>query len=148
MRLTVLLRAAAVAIGARLPDDRPDYLPIIGYGLCTKVSRHPRDSGDVAALPLALSKSNVADYVVGLFAVYTILILLNILISFVPRMPYHPWLRVVLDFITETTDPYLNIFRSIMRPLGGPGGMAIDLSPMLAILVLGIVGGIITGAFF
>ena len=102
----------------------------------------------VAALPLALSKEDVGNYVSALFVVYTILILLNIVISFVPRMPYHPWLRVVLDFITETTDPYLNIFRSIMRPLGGPGGMAIDLSPMLAILVLGIVGGIVTGAFF
>jgi YggT family protein len=102
----------------------------------------------VAALPLALSKEDVGNYVSALFVVYTILILLNILISFVPRMPYHPWLRVVLDFITETTDPYLNIFRAIMRPLGGPGGMAIDLSPMLAILVLGIVGGIVVGAFF
>jgi YggT family protein len=102
----------------------------------------------ISALPLALTKEGVGNYVSALFVVYTILILLNILISFVPRMPYHPWLRVVLDFITETTDPYLNIFRSIMRPLGGPGGMAIDLSPMLAILVLGIVGGIITGAFF
>ena len=102
----------------------------------------------ISALPLALTKEGVGNYVSALFVVYTILILLNILISFVPRMPYHPWLRVVLDFITETTDPYLNIFRSIMRPLGGPGGMAIDLSPMLAILVLGIVGGIVTGAFF
>jgi YggT family protein len=102
----------------------------------------------ISALPLAITKEGVGNYVSALFVVYTILILLNILISFVPRMPYHPWLRVVLDFITETTDPYLNIFRSIMRPLGGPGGMAIDLSPMLAILVLGIVGGIITGAFF
>jgi YggT family protein len=102
----------------------------------------------ISALPLAVTKEGVGNYVSALFVVYTILILLNILISFVPRMPYHPWLRVVLDFITETTDPYLNIFRSIMRPLGGPGGMAIDLSPMLAILVLGIVGGIITGAFF
>ena len=102
----------------------------------------------ITALPLALTKEGVGNYVSALFVVYTILILLNILISFVPRMPYHPWLRVVLDFITETTDPYLNIFRAIMRPLGGPGGMAIDLSPMLAILVLGIVGGIITGAFF
>jgi YggT family protein len=101
-----------------------------------------------AALPLALTKEDVGNYVSALFVVYTILILLNIVISFVPRMPYHPWLRVVLDFITETTDPYLNIFRAIMRPLGGPGGMAIDLSPMLAILVLGIVGGIVTGAFF
>ncbi len=102
----------------------------------------------ISALPLALTKEGVGNYVGALFVVYTILILLNILISFVPRMPYHPWLRAVLDFITETTDPYLNIFRSIMRPLGGPGGMAIDLSPMLAILVLGIVGGIVTGAFF
>ena len=102
----------------------------------------------ISALPLAITKAGVGNYVSALFVVYTILILLNILISFVPRMPYHPWLRVVLDFITETTDPYLNIFRAIMRPLGGPGGMAIDLSPMLAILVLGIVGGIITGAFF
>jgi YggT family protein len=102
----------------------------------------------ISVLPLAITKEGVGNYVSALFVVYTILILLNILISFVPRMPYHPWLRVVLDFITETTDPYLNIFRSIMRPLGGPGGMAIDLSPMLAILVLGIVGGIITGAFF
>jgi YggT family protein len=102
----------------------------------------------ISALPLALTKEGVGNYVSALFVVYTILILLNILISFVPRMPYRPWLRSVLDFITETTDPYLNIFRSIMRPLGGPGGMAIDLSPMLAILVLGIVGGIITGAFF
>jgi YggT family protein len=102
----------------------------------------------ISALPLAITKEGVGNYVSALFVVYTILILLNILISFVPRMPYHPWLRVVLDFITETTDPYLNIFRAIMRPLGGPGGMAIDLSPMLAILVLGIVGGIITGAFF
>jgi YggT family protein len=102
----------------------------------------------IAALPLALTKEDVGNYVSALFVVYTILILLNILISFVPRMPYHPWLRAVLDFITESTDPYLNIFRAIMRPLGGPGGMAIDLSPMLAILVLGIVGGIVTGAFF
>ena len=102
----------------------------------------------LTSLPLAAASLTLYRFVFALFTVYTILILLNILISFVPRMPYHPWLRVVLDFITETTDPYLNIFRSIMRPLGGPGGMAIDLSPMLAILVLGIVGGIITGAFF
>ena len=102
----------------------------------------------ISALPLAITKEGIGNYISALIVVYTILILLNILISFVPRMPYHPWLRVVLDFITETTDPYLNIFRAIMRPLGGPGGMAIDLSPMLAILVLGIVGGIVVGAFF
>lgn len=99
----------------------------------------------LATLPLALSKSDVAAYVSALFVVYTILILLRIVISFVPRMPYSPWLRAVLDFITETTDPYLNIFRSFMRPVGG-GGFAFDLSPILALIVLGIAEGIIVGA--
>lgn len=95
-----------------------------------------------ALLPLALSKDDIATYVSALFVVYTILILLNILISFVPRMPYSPWLRAVLDFITETTDPYLNIFRSFMRPVGG-GGFAFDLSPIFALIVLGIVEAIV-----
>jgi YggT family protein len=99
----------------------------------------------LASLPLALSKNDIATYVSALFVVYTILILLNILISFVPRMPYSPWLRVVLDFITESTDPYLNIFRSFMRPIGG-GGFAFDLSPILALIVLGLAEGIVVGA--
>jgi len=99
----------------------------------------------LAALPLALSRNDIATYVSALFVVYTIMILLNILISFVPRMPYSPWLRAVLDFITESTDPYLNIFRSFMRPIGG-GGFAFDLSPILALIVLGIAEGIVVSA--
>src|SRR5258707_147377 len=91
----------------------------------------------LASVPLALSRSDIATYVSALFVVYTIMVLLNILISFVPRMPYSPWLRAVLDFITESTDPYLNIFRSFMKPIGG-GGFAFDLSPILALIVLGI----------
>ena len=58
------------------------------------------------AVPLALSRNDIATYVSALFVVYTILILLNILISFVPRMPtYSPWLRATLDFVTESTAP-------------------------------------------
>ena len=44
-------------------------------------------------------------------------------------------LRAVLDFVTETTNPYLNLFRRILPPIGG-GGFALDLSPMIAIIVL------------
>jgi YggT family protein len=99
----------------------------------------------LASLPLALSRSDISTYVSALFVVYTIMILLNILISFVPRLPYSPWLRAVLDFITESTDPYLNIFRSFMRPIGG-GGFAFDLSPILALIVLGLAEGIVVGA--
>ena len=100
----------------------------------------------LAVLPLALSRNDIATYVSALFIVYTILILLNILLSFVPRMPtYSPWLRAVLDFITETTDPYLNIFRRMIRPIGGAGGFAFDPSPIIALIVLGIVEGIVVG---
>jgi YggT family protein len=100
----------------------------------------------LATLPLALTRNNIATYVSALFVVYTILILLNILISFVPRMPYSPWLRAVLDFITESTDPYLNIFRRMMRPIGGSGGFAFDVSPIIALVVLGLVEGVVVSA--
>ena len=95
-------------------------------------------------IPFAAS-IDVADYVDALFVVYLILILLNVLLSFVPRIPYYPWLRAVLDFITESTDPYLNVFRRVLRPVGS-GGMAIDLSPMLAIVVLLLARGIVVDA--
>jgi YggT family protein len=96
----------------------------------------------VLPLPLAAASLTVYRFVFALFTVYTILILLNILISFVPRMPYRPWLRAVLDFITETTDPYLNLFRSFIRPIGG-GGFAFDPSPIIALIALGFIEGIV-----
>jgi YggT family protein len=93
-------------------------------------------------LPLADAHLTLARFVVALFAVYTILILLNILLSFIPRIPYYPWLRAVLDFITESTDPYLNVFRSFIRPIGG-GNLAFDPSPIIALIALGIIEGIV-----
>lgn len=92
---------------------------------------------------LALTRSDVADYVDALFLVYIVLIFLNILISWIPRMPYYRWLRVVLDFVTETTNPYLNLFRRVIPPLGGGGGFALDLSPMIGIVVLFVLRGVL-----
>jgi YggT family protein len=91
---------------------------------------------------LALTRVDVANYVDALFLVYIILIFLNVLSSWVPRMPYNRWLRAALDFISETTNPYLNLFRRVIPPLGG-GGFALDLSPMIAIVVLFVVRGIV-----
>ena len=84
---------------------------------------------------LAVTRFDIADYVSALFIVYIILIFLNILISWVPRMPYNRVLRATLDFIKETTDPYLNFFRRFLPPIGG-GGFALDLSPILGVLLL------------
>lgn len=86
-------------------------------------------------LPLAITRADVADYVGALFVVYIILIFLNILSAWVPRMPYYRWLRATLDFIKETTDPYLNLFRRFLPPIGG-GGFALDLSPIVGVIVL------------
>ncbi len=92
--------------------------------------------------PLALARGDVADYVGALFLVYIILILIRVLMSWIPRMPYNPALRAVLDFIVETTDPYLNLFRRIIPPIGG-GGFGLDLSPMIGIIVLFILRGLV-----
>lgn len=95
-------------------------------------------------IPLAVNRGDVADYVSALFTVYVILIFARIVISFVPRMPYRPWLRSVLDFVTETTDPYLNFFRRFLPPIGG-GGFALDLSPMIGLIVLFVAQAIVVG---
>jgi YggT family protein len=90
----------------------------------------------------ALTRQDIADYVGALFLVYIILILIRVLLSWIPRMPYNPTLRSVLDFITDTTDPYLNLFRRIIPPIGG-GGFGLDLSPMIGLIVLFILRGIV-----
>lgn len=95
-------------------------------------------------IPLALTREDVADYVAALFLVYIILILIRVLISWVPRMPYNPVLRSVLDFVTQTTDPYLNLFRRIIPPIGG-GGFGLDLSPMIGLVVLFVLRGLVAG---
>jgi uncharacterized protein YggT (Ycf19 family) len=95
----------------------------------------------VSALVAAIGRDEIADYVSALFLVYLILIFARIVLSFVPRIPYNPTLRSAIGFIHEVTDPYLNIFRRVIPPIG-----PIDISPILAILVLGIAQGLIVGA--
>jgi YggT family protein len=95
-------------------------------------------------LPLAITRVDVAKYAETLLIVYYVLIFARILMSWIPRMPYYRWLDVVLTFIREVTDPYLNIFRRFM-PMVRFGGGGIDLSPAVAMFVLIIVGQIIVG---
>ena len=48
--------------------------------------------------------------------VYIILIFIRVLLSWIPpgRMPYNPPLSAVVDFVHQTTDPYLNFFRRFL----------------------------------
>ena len=83
----------------------------------------------------AIGRNEIHDYVDALFTVYIVLIFIRILLTWVPRMPYNRYLRAAVAFVERTTDPYLAIFRAILRPVGF-GGMALDLSPIIAIIVL------------
>jgi YggT family protein len=97
------------------------------------------------SLLLAVTREDVADYVSAVFVVYIILIFARILLSWIPRLPYNRVVRGLADFVTEVTDPYLNLFRRILPPVGG-GGMALDLSPIIALFVLFIAQALIVGA--
>jgi YggT family protein len=97
------------------------------------------------SLLIAISRSDVASYVDALFLVYIILIFVRILLSWIPRVPYNPTLSAIINFINEVTNPYLNLFRRVLPPVGG-GGFALDLSPIIAIFVLLIVRAIVVGA--
>ena len=98
----------------------------------------------MTTLLAAIDRDDVARFVGALFFVYTILILIRVLLSWIPRMPYNRALNAFVEFVHETTDPYLNLFRRLLPPLGG-GGMALDLSPILAIIVLLIASRIVVG---
>ncbi|MGK2956688.1 MAG: YggT family protein [Solirubrobacterales bacterium] len=93
---------------------------------------------------LAITRGDVAAYVNGLFTVYIVLIFIRILMSWIPRLPDNRALLAVATFVRETTDPYLNIFRRILPPVGG-GGMSIDLSPMVGVILLLIGQAVVVG---
>jgi YggT family protein len=99
----------------------------------------------VSGLPFAaIGREEIADYVSALFIVYLILIFVRILLSWIRRVPYNRYLSAAIGFIHEVTDPYLNVFRRFIPPIGG-GGFALDLSPILAIIVLFLVEGLVVG---
>ncbi len=92
----------------------------------------------------AITRVDVAEYVSTLILIYTILIFIRVLMSWFTRIPYNRFLMGFLDFVQETTDPYLNLFRKFVPMVKiGPG--ALDLSPIVATIVLFIVQAIVVG---
>ncbi|MEL6247985.1 MAG: YggT family protein [Cyanobacteria bacterium J06648_16] len=59
---------------------------------------------------------------------YFVLLIVRILLSWFPNMD---WSNPLLSALSQLTDPYLNLFRSLIPPMGG-----IDFSAILAILLL------------
>jgi uncharacterized protein YggT (Ycf19 family) len=94
---------------------------------------------------LAISREDVATYVSTLVTVFIVLIFIQVIVSFVPRMPYNRFLSGFLSFVDAVVNPYLNLFRRFLPMVRlGPG--ALDLSPMVGTVVLLLVGGLVTSA--
>jgi len=90
----------------------------------------------------ASARQEIADFLGALLNVYIIIIIAWVIVSFVfamgVRVPYSRWSNAVLDFLRDTANPWLNIFRRLPLRIG-----PLDLSPMVAIIVLSIGGGLV-----
>lgn len=93
-------------------------------------------------LIFATARDQIAGFVSALIWVYSILIIAYIFTSMYfnvgGRIPYSRWSRAILDFLRDVCEPYLAIFRRFIPPFG-----PLDLSPMVGIIVLVVVGNIV-----
>ncbi len=73
--------------------------------------------------------------------IYSVVIIARILLEWIQVSPDHPATRVrwVLQVIT---DPVLIPVRRVIPPIN-TGSVGIDLSPLVVLVILGIIGGII-----
>lgn len=102
----------------------------------------------MSVIPIAIDRGDVAQYVDSLFLVFIILVIASVAISWVLNirgsLPYNAPLRAVTGFVTETTSPYLNLFRRFLPPVGA-GGMSLDLSPMIGLILLFVLRAVVVG---
>ena len=91
---------------------------------------------------LASARTEIAGYLGTLIYIYTLLIVVYIVVqllfSFGLRPPYSRASDAVLTFLRDVCEPYLRIFRRFIPMIG-----AFDFSPIVAILVLSIVGNLV-----
>lgn len=81
------------------------------------------------ALALLLTTLN------SFISIYTVLLIIRILLTWFPNVD---WYKQPFALLSQLTDPYLNLFRSIIPPLGG-----IDFSPILGFLVLNLIQSVV-----
>lgn len=80
-----------------------------------------------------MSHYAIASLVARLFEIYSVLIVVWCLMSWIPRRP-GGLVEDIRGAIGILVEPYLNLFRRFIPPFGG-----IDFSPIVAILVLNVI---------
>jgi YggT family protein len=82
----------------------------------------------------------LTNTIASFLQIYFLLILVRVLLTWFPTAE---WANNIMSFLSPITDPYLNLFRSVIPPMGG-----IDFSPILAIFVLQFVANLLGGGAF
>ncbi len=83
---------------------------------------------------MSIILSSLATFI----SLYLILLFIRVLLTWIPSID---WTSQPFAALSQLTDPYLNLFRSIIPPIGG-----FDLSPILAFLALQLVSRLISSA--
>jgi YggT family protein len=98
--------------------------------------------GETASSMLLYDAVDTIQSFVNVFiGVYILVILVYIITSWI-RLPYSPWLNRIQRFLYDVCDPYLRLFRRLIPPLG-----PLDLTPMVAVIVLLVFRGLLNAVF-
>jgi YggT family protein len=100
--------------------------------------------GIVTTVLAASAREEIGDFLSALLTVYVLCligyIVTNLVFAMGVRMPYNRYASAVLGFLRDVAEPYLRIFRPLPLRIG-----PLDLTPIVAIFALQIVGGLIVG---
>ena len=72
--------------------------------------------------------------------IYTTILFVRVILTWFPNIN---WYNQPFATLSQLTDPYLNLFRSIIPPIGG-----MDFSAMLAIILLQVAGSLLSNLAF
>jgi len=79
-----------------------------------------------------------AQSLAAFLQIYFVLIIIRVLLSWFPTID---WYNQPFSALSQLVDPYLNLFRRVIPPIGG-----LDLSPILAIFALQLVSQLVASA--
>ena len=71
----------------------------------------------------------ISNVINNLFYFYYLLLIIRIFLTWIPNID---WDSQPFAFMSSLTDPFLNIFRGIIPPIGG----VLDISPIIAFFAL------------
>ena len=89
-------------------------------------------------MPIVIS--NIFGVLSQTLFIYSYILIIRVLLTWFPNLD---WSNPILSNISAISDPYLNLFRGVIPAIGG-----LDLSPILAFIVLNIAQNLLTKVQF